>query len=65
MMMVPYKPEKATVKSRTVQLNALFAIAATVAAIDPSLFALLGPKGIAVGAALVALANVILRFRPS
>lgn len=65
MAMVPNKSEKPAAQSRTVQLNIIFGVAATVAAIDPSLFAVLGPKGIAVGAVLVAAANLILRFRPS
>lgn len=62
-MKVSKKAEKPVYESRTVQLNTIFAIAATVAALDPSIFAILGPKGMAVGAALIALANVVLRFR--
>lgn len=62
-MKVARKSEKSALASRTVQLNTVFAVAATIAALDPSVFALLGPKGVAVGAALIALANVVLRFK--
>lgn len=63
-MAVPEKDKKSALKSRTVQLNSLFAAIAMVAALDPSLFAVLGPKGLAIGTAIVSLANLALRFIP-
>lgn len=64
-MIVPEKSSKPALQSTTVQMNTIFTIAAMVAALDPSFFAVLGPKGYAIGIAAVAIANMILRFRKS
>jgi heme O synthase-like polyprenyltransferase len=60
--MVPAKTEKPAKKSKTVWLNTLAIICAMIAALDPSMFAVLGPKGMAAGMALIAAANLINRF---